>query len=263
MASAKSRGSVLMTPSPDASSARFVEHTDTNEQRRRVLIVGDDETSQRSIAEQLSREGYEVKAIPNDRASLIALRNFAPDLVVINAQQPESDGLTTVRYVRAMTSVPILILRPRCDVVDRLIGPDEYLSKPLKQSELVERVRALIGGDEAAKESTVSESEVPPLEGDLRFDDLVIRPRLHVVERDGRPIELSATEFDLLYFLAAHPRQVFTRQQLLDHVWHYEYFGDSNTVTVHMSRLRKKIEPDPANPRHLRTVWSVGYKFVP
>ena len=93
--------------------------------------------------------------------------------------------------------------------------------------------------------------------------DLVVRPRMRLVERDGETIDLSATEFDLLYFLASHARQVFTRQQLLDWVWHYGYFGDSRTVTVHMSRLRKKVEPDPANPRHLRTVWGVGYKFMP
>jgi two-component system response regulator VicR len=105
-------------------------------------------------------------------------------------------------------------------------------------------------------------TERPP-EDDLRFDDLIIRPRLHVVERDGVSIELSANEFDLLYFLASHPRQVFTRQQLLNSVWQYDYLGDSSTVTVHMSRLRKKVELDPANPRHLRTVWNIGYKFEP
>jgi DNA-binding response OmpR family regulator len=103
----------------------------------------------------------------------------------------------------------------------------------------------------------------PPLGDDLRFDDLIIRPRLHIVERDGVSIELSANEFDLLYFLASHPRQVFTRQQLLNSVWQYDYLGDATTVTVHMSRLRKKVEPDPANPRHLRTVWNIGYKFEP
>ena len=102
-----------------------------------------------------------------------------------------------------------------------------------------------------------------PWDGDLYFDALVVRPRLRVAECDGVPIDLSANEFDLLYFLASHPRQVFTRQQLLDRVWPYEYIGGSSTVTVHMSRLRKKIEPDPAKPRHLRTVWRVGYKFEP
>ena len=103
----------------------------------------------------------------------------------------------------------------------------------------------------------------PPPADDLRFDDLIIRPRLHVVERDGVSIELSANEFDLLHFLASHPRQVFTREELLTRVWHYHYIGDSRTVTVQMSRLRQKVETDPANPRHLRTVWRVGYKFMP
>jgi DNA-binding response OmpR family regulator len=102
-----------------------------------------------------------------------------------------------------------------------------------------------------------------PLQGDLRFADLDIRPRLHLVERDGQAIELSANEFDLLYFLASHPREVFTREALLNRVWHYAYVGDARAVTVQMSRLRKKVEKDPAHPRHLRTVWRVGYKFMP
>jgi DNA-binding response OmpR family regulator len=102
----------------------------------------------------------------------------------------------------------------------------------------------------------------PPGE-DLRFDDLLIRPREQVVERDGTVVELSANLFNLLYILASHPRQVFTREELLSGVWHYDYLGDSRTVTVQMSRLRHKLETDPDNPRHLRTVWRVGYKFMP
>ena len=112
-------------------------------------------------------------------------------------------------------------------------------------------------------ETTNSNATEPPRGGDLRFDDLLIRPRLHVVERDGVTIDLSANLFDLLYFLASHPRQVFTREELMNVVWHYHYVGDSRTVTVQMSRLREKLEPNPANPRHLRTVWRVGYKFMP
>ncbi|MGO8946966.1 MAG: winged helix-turn-helix domain-containing protein [Ktedonobacterales bacterium] len=106
------------------------------------------------------------------------------------------------------------------------------------------------------------EAAEPP-QGDLRFDGLFIRPRLRLVERDGVSIALSANEFDLLYFLASHPRQVFTREELLNRVWLYAYVGDTRTVTVQMARLRKKVETDPANPRHLRTVWRVGYKFMP
>jgi two-component system, OmpR family, response regulator VicR len=112
-------------------------------------------------------------------------------------------------------------------------------------------------------ERTSGMATEPPPGDDLRFDDLIIRPRLHVVERDGVSIELSANEFDLLYFLASHPRQVFTREELLTGVWHYDYIGDSRTVTVQMSRLRQKVETNPDIPRHLRTVWRVGYKFMP
>ena len=103
----------------------------------------------------------------------------------------------------------------------------------------------------------------PPLEDDLRFDDLLIRPRLQAVERDGLVIGLSANLFKLLYFLASHPRQVFTREELLSRVWHYDYVDDSRTLTVQMSRLREKVETNPDKPRHLRTVWRVGYKFMP
>jgi len=251
-----------MVPSQHASSVPAAQRADTGERRKRVLVIGDDETSQRTIAERLQREGYDVQSMTRESANFAALRGFAPDLIVIDVQQPETDGLQVVRHAREMRTVPVLIVGPRCEELDRLVGHDEYLSTPVQQWELVDRVQQLIGEDEAAKDQAVSTTS-PLLEGDLRFDDLFIRPRLHTVERDGVPIDLSATEFDLLYFLASHPRQVFTRQQLLDHVWHYQYFGDSNTVTVHMSRLRKKVEPDPANPRHLRTVWNVGYKFVP
>ncbi len=111
-------------------------------------------------------------------------------------------------------------------------------------------------------EKVTGEAAEPP-QGDLRFDGLFIRPRLRLVERDGVSIALSANEFDLLYFLASHPRQVFTREELLNRVWLYAYVGDTRTVTVQMARLRKKVETDPANPRHLRTVWRVGYKFMP
>jgi two-component system, OmpR family, response regulator VicR len=251
-----------MVPSQHASSVPAAPRTDAEARRKRVLVIGDVATSQRSIAERLQGEGYDVQSIPREGATFTAVRGFAPDLIVVDVEQPGTDGLKAVHHAREMRTVPILIVGPRSDELDRLIGQDEYLSTPLQQWELVERVQQLIGEEQGAKEQVVSTTS-PLLEGDVRFDDLVIRPRLHLVERDGVPIDLSATEFDLLYFLASHPRQVFTRQQLLDHVWHYQYFGDSNTVTVHMSRLRKKVEPDPTIPRHLRTVWRVGYKFDP
>ena len=250
-----------MTTSQHPSPARPVARPESEERLKRVLVISTD-TSHRSIAERLRQERYDVQSLSPSNASLGALRSSAPNLIVVDLQQPEADGLTVVRQARDMRTVPVLVVSPPNAELDRMLGQHEYLSKPLEQSTLLQRVRLLIDEAEATKEREAGQA-VLPLDGDLRFDDLVIRPRLHTVERDGLPIELSATEFDLLYFLASHPRQVFTRQQLLDRVWHYQYFGDTNTVTVHMSRLRKKVEPEPGNPTHLRTVWRVGYKFVP
>lgn len=231
------------------------------ERKRRILIADDDEPTRRLLAESLEEEGYQVQVAADGRQALETASSFLPDLVLLDVKMPEIDGLEVARRLHAKSSVPIIMLSALTEDIDRVAGlsagSDDYITKPVRPRELLLRMQSLLRRSEA------SEAADPPLEGDLRYDDLVIRPRLHIVERDGIPIDLSANEFDLLYFLASHPRQVFTRQQLLDHVWHYEYFGDSNTVTVHMSRLRKKVEPDPANPRHLRTVWSVGYKFVP
>lgn len=231
------------------------------DRKRRILIADDDEPTRRLLAESLEEEGYQVQVAADGRQALDTASSFLPDLVLLDVKMPEIDGLEVARRLHAKSNVPIIMLSALVEDIDRVAGlsagSDDYITKPVRPRELLLRMQSLLRRSEA------SEAADPPLEGDLRYDDLVIRPRLHIVERDGIPIDLSANEFDLLYFLASHPRQVFTRQQLLDHVWHYEYFGDSNTVTVHMSRLRKKVEPDPANPRHLRTVWSVGYKFVP
>lgn len=252
-----------MTHVPDTSSTHSVAQFAAAEPRQRILIIADDEQTQQSTIEYLEREGYEVRSIADDGASLPAMTSFAPDVIVVDAQQPEADWLRAVRRLRETSNAPILILSPRGDATDRVVGVDVHVSKPLQRLELLQRIETLLRRHEAPETGAAGAAAELPLEGDLRFEDLVIRPRLRVVERNGVAIDLSATEFDLIYFLASHPRQVFTRQQLLDWVWHYGYFGDSRTVTVHMSRLRKKVELDPANPQHLRTVWGVGYKFMP
>jgi DNA-binding response OmpR family regulator len=252
-----------MTHLPDASITHSVAQFAAAESRQRILFLGYDGLTQQPTIDYLEREGYEVRAFPIEEASLPAMTSFVPDVIVVNVQQPGDDWLRAVRTVRETSTAPILILSPQGDATDRLVGVDVHLSKPLQRSELLQRIETLMRGHAVAENAATSEAAELPLEGDLRFEDLVVRPRMRVVERDGVAIDLSATEFDLLYFLASHARQVFTRQQLLDWVWHYGYFGDSRTVTVHMSRLRKKVEPDPANPRHLRTVWGVGYKFMP
>jgi len=247
---------------PNLGVARQNQHQgQQQDHKRRILIADDDELTRRTLADYLEQEGYQVRVAADGRQALEAAADFLPDLILLDVKMPEIDGLEVVRRLHAKSSVPIIMLSGLSDDIDRVAGlsagSDDYVTKPIRPRELLLRIQGLLRRVEAR------EAANPPLEGDLRFDDLVIRPRLHVVERDDIPIELSANEFELLHFLASHPRQVFTRQQLLDRVWHYEYFGDTSTVTVHMSRLRKKVEVDPSNPRHLRTVWRVGYKFVP
>lgn len=248
-----------IVPSPGAAQQAQQPHPP--EHKRRILIADDDEPTRRTLAEYLEQEGFQVHMAADGKQALEAAWNFLPDLILLDVKMPEIDGLEVARRLHAKSNVPIIMLSALSDDIDRVAGlsagSDDYVTKPVRPRELLLRIQGLLRRVEAR------EAAEPPLEGDLRFDDLVIRPRLHVVERNGTPIDLSANEFELLYFLASHPRQVFTRQQLLDRVWHYEYFGDTSTVTVHMSRLRKKVELDPSNPRHLRTVWRVGYKFVP
>jgi DNA-binding response OmpR family regulator len=163
--------------------------------------------------------------------------------------------------LRAASAIPILMLTARSDDADKLegfgIGADDYLTKPFNPRELVARVRAIMRRLDAMSMPAMV------FDGDLHFGELTIRAQIRQVERNGLPLELTTKEFDLLRFLAAHPKQVFTREQLLLHVWNYDNYGEDSTVTVHMRRLREKVEPDPARPQHLRTVYGIGYKFEP
>ncbi|MGO8946958.1 MAG: response regulator transcription factor [Ktedonobacterales bacterium] len=249
------------TAFPAENTSFSADHAVHPDLKRRIFIADDDDQVRRMLVEYLEGEGYLVEQAADGRQALAAIADFLPDLVVLDVRMPEVDGLEIVRRVHARSNVPIIILSGLTEDIDRIAGlsagSDDYVTKPVRPRELLLRIQALL------RRAAATEAAPPVLEGDLRFDDLIIRPRLHVVERNGVSIELSANEFDLLYFLASQPRQVFTRQQLLDRVWHYDYLGDSNTVTVHMSRLRKKVEVDPAHPRHLRTVWNIGYKFEP
>jgi two-component system, OmpR family, response regulator VicR len=153
------------------------------------------------------------------------------------------------------------MLTARGDEADKLtgfaVGADDYVTKPFSPREVVVRVQAIMRRLEAMSVPAMV------LDDTLRFGGLVIRPQLRYAERDGQPLDLTAKEFDLLHFLATHPRQVFSRQQLLDNLWDLGYYGDPSTVTVHIRRLREKVEPDPARPQHVKTVWGVGYKFEP
>jgi DNA-binding response OmpR family regulator len=235
------------------------QHIDT--QRRRILIVDDEATVREVVGQYLEIEGYEVLRAESGPEGLRITEATPPDLVILDLTLPGMDGLEVCRRLRAVSAIPILMLTARAEDADKLVGfdvgADDYLTKPFNPRELVARVQAIMRRLEAMG--------VPAMvfDGALHFGAITIRPQTRQVERDGLPVDLTTKEFDLLHFLAAHPKQIFTREQLLLHVWNYENYGEDSTVTVHMRRLREKVEPDPARPRYLRTVWGIGYKFEP
>jgi two-component system response regulator ResD len=229
--------------------------------QRRVLIV-DDEASIRDVLSQyLARAGFLPLEAADGAAALRAIERVPPDLIVLDLMLPGIDGIEVCRRVRETSATPILMLTARGDETDKIegfrAGTDDYVTKPFSPREVLLRVQAIMRRLEA--------TSVPAMvQGDtLRVGALVIRPQLRRVEQGGAPVDLTTREFDLLHYLASHPRQVFTRQQLLNAIWSYDYYGDASTVTVHIRRLREKVEPDPAAPRHVKTVWGVGYKFEP
>jgi DNA-binding response OmpR family regulator len=224
----------------------------------KILVVDDEPIVTEVIERYLRREGYEVKVAADGPRGLELARAIAPDLVVLDVMLPKLDGLEVCRILRAEGNIPIILLTARGEESDRILGlglgADDYVVKPFSPGELVARIKAVL---RRARATPAADA------GALRFGDLRIVPRQRVVEVSGKSVELTAKEFDLLHFLASNANQVFTREQLLDQVWDYEYVGDASTVTVHVRRLREKVESDPVRPRWVKTVWGVGYKFTP
>jgi DNA-binding response OmpR family regulator len=223
----------------------------------RILIVEDEPTVAEVLDRYLRRDGYEVRIVHDGPGAIAEYDRFQPELVVLDLMLPGIDGMEVCRRIRANATTPIIMLTARGDEVDKLvgleIGADDYVTKPFSPRELAARVKAVL-----RRTATI------PQDGDaLRFDELRISGRTRTVEDRRGAIALTAREFDLLFFLARHAGQVFSREQLLDRVWDFEFPGDAGTVTVHMRRLRSKVETDPSRPRHLKTVWGVGYKFEP
>jgi DNA-binding response OmpR family regulator len=219
----------------------------------KILIVDDEPMVAEVVERYLRREGYEVLLAEDGEAGVAAAQESAPDLILLDLMLPKLDGLTAFRQIRSQSSVPVIML-----TADRIVGletgADDYITKPFSPREVVARVKAVLRRASAPAGSSSGDA--------LRLDGLLINPTTRDVQVSGRNVELTAKEFDLLWFLASHPGDVFTRSQLLDQVWDYQYVGDASTVTVHIRRLRTKIETDPNHPRHVKTVWGVGYKFV-
>ncbi len=235
----------------------MIQTTTDSAPRRRILVV-DDEAMVREVVERyLVREGYEVGVARDGHEALELFRSGPWDLVVLDLMLPGRDGLQVARELRSAGDVPLIMLTARTEELDRLIGfasgADDYVSKPFSPRELVARIRAVLW--RTSKPPLVDERAT------LHFGALTVDPRSRSVTAYGRAVELTAKEFDLLHFLARSPGQVFTREQLMDSVWDYAAVGDAGTVTVHIRRLRAKVEEDPSRPRYLKTVWGVGYKF--
>ncbi len=225
-----------------------------------ILIVEDEPSVAEVVCMYLRRAGYNVCVVDNGPDALREIDLQPPALIILDLMLPGVDGWAITRHVRERGDTPIIMVTARSQEIDRIagleMGADDYVTKPFSPQELVSRVRAVMrrAGPSGGAE---------PIERALTFDDLVIDPQTHLVTIDGAEKTLTAKEFDLLWWLARHPRQVFSRDHLLERVWGMAEYIDPGTVTVHVRRLREKIEPDPSNPRHLQTIWGVGYKFEP
>jgi DNA-binding response OmpR family regulator len=225
----------------------------------RVLVVDDEPIVRDVLSRYLSREGFEVETAADGQAALDAFEATRPELVVLDLMLPRVNGLEVFRRIRSRNGAAVIMLTARGEETDRVVGlelgADDYIAKPFSPREVVARVRAVLRRTRTATE--VRGDEV------LRYGELEIVPGTRQVTVRGRSVDLTPLEFDLLHFLASSPRTVFNRLQLVDELWDVSYDGDPSTVTVHIRRLREKIERDPSDPRHLITVWGVGYRFEP
>lgn len=222
----------------------------------KILVVEDEAIVREVVTDYLRRDGFDVEQAADGNEAMTMFLASRPDLVLLDLMLPGIDGIEVCRRIRAQSNIPIIMVTAKSEETDTIIGlgvgADDYISKPFSPREVVARVKAVLRRASAPQQSG----------GDpLHFDQLIIRPDRRQVEISGQNVDLTAREFDLLEFLCRHPGQVFSREQLLDRVWDWAYASDGGTVTVHVRRLRQKIEPDPDRPRYIKTVWGAGYKF--
>jgi DNA-binding response OmpR family regulator len=224
-----------------------------------ILIVEDEPSIGEIVSLYLRRAGYQVNIVRDGQSALDGMTTRLPDLVILDLMLPKVDGFEVARWLRDRSDLPIIMLTSRREEVDRIagleMGADDYVVKPFSPQELVSRVRAVL---RRTRSSAQPNQDVPLLFSNLRID-----PQTRLVTINNLEISLTAKEFDMLLWMARHARQVFTRNQLLEAIWGFSEYVDPSTVTVHIRRLREKIETDPSSPVHLLTVWGVGYKFEP
>ena len=227
-------------------------------EKQKILVVDDDKHIAELISLYMMKEGYETQEIYDGKEAAAAVEDFQPDLILLDLMLPGMDGYQVCREVRAKANVPIIMLSAKGEIFDKVLGlelgADDYIMKPFDSKELVARVKAVLRRYQPVRE----EVPVPELKC-VKYPELVVNLSNYSVMYRGQAVDMPPKELELLYFLASSPNQVFTREQLLDHIWGYEYIGDTRTVDVHVKRLREKIK-DCAN-WSLATVWGIGYKF--
>jgi len=221
-----------------------------------VLVVDDEPIVRDVVVRYLEREGYRTLEAGDGDAARDALARTSPDLVVLDVMLPGTDGLELCRWIRSTSQLPVILLTARGEEADRIVGlelgADDYVTKPFSPRELAARVKSVLRRSERVDE--------PP--DRLTFGDVELERATREVRKTGVEVRLTAREFDLLWFLASHPRRVFSRDQLMASVWGYTAALDTGTVTVHVRRLREKVETDPSRPKYLETVWGVGYRLA-
>ncbi|HET9462328.1 MAG TPA: response regulator transcription factor [Gaiellaceae bacterium] len=221
-----------------------------------VLVVDDEPIVREVVVRYLAREGHETLEAADGNAARGAIERSEPDLVVLDVMLPGTDGLELCRWIRARSELPVIMLTARGEEADRIVGlelgADDYVTKPFSPRELAARVRSVLRRAAPTRDSVEC----------LTFGDIELERTTREARKAGAEVRLTAKEFDLLWFLASHPRRVFSRDQLMASVWGYTAALDTGTVTVHVRRLREKVEDDPSEPKYLETVWGIGYRLA-
>ena len=227
--------------------------------KQKILIVDDDNNIAELISLYLTKECYDTKIVNDGEQALIAFEHYKPNMLLLDLMLPGIDGYQVCREIRAKSDVPIIMLSAKGEVFDKVLGlelgADDYILKPFDSKELVARVKAVLRRFQPAKPEAYASVNIKCVE----YPGLIVNLSNYSVTYDGQQIDMPPKELELLYFLASSPNQVFTREQLLDNIWGYEYVGDTRTVDVHVKRLREKIKDKPT--WRIATVWGIVYKF--
>lgn len=225
---------------------------------QKILVVDDDKNICELLRLYLDKEGYETKMAHDGEAAFKVFEDWQPNIVLLDVMMPKQDGWETCRKIRAISNVPIIMLTAKGDTFDKVLGlelgADDYIVKPFDTKEVVARIKAVLRRTNSIEKESDNNKKI------IKYDNLVLDLDKYELSIGGKIVEAPPKEMELLFFLASHPTRVFTRDQLLDEVWGFEYYGDTRTIDVHVKRLREKLDGASENWA-LKTVWGVGYKF--